>query len=643
MILNTKTVPTIISEGMESTKVNISVKKISQLQSALRDKVYTDKILAPVREICCNAIDEHRKFNIERPVEIGMRYNVDGTCEFYVRDFAKGLSDHDIKNMLYCYIESTKDTSNEANGGFGIGALSPNAYTDTFYTNSYFNGIKTAYVITLDSDEHGLPVGTIINLDSQPTEESGLEVIVPITKGDYHRFAQKIYDFVRFCPSSIVAKIEGEDDLFPKQFSLESIKKDYKFRIYDYSSDNRKNVHYQQGDVIYRSEYSESLRDGKVLVINIPIGRLSLPMSREAFEDTRANQRILEDIKKYIVELEDEDMAVFRNCSVDDLLKDRVEDYFKGQIFTCKKSKIFPNTAQILGDLQKTMFGENTPDFELHEGKVVIGIIPNNKAKDMWRDRLMDYSKEQNKQYWSIVDNPRIQEDVLPQMIKDHFVFKKVKSKFFPLRKAESAGNKMSFVVYEKREHWNTQKDSYTALDLHNHARSKLKLEEAEDLEEAALQMQEQQYPDFKTLNMFTINDRNAYGSRCPYWWTSSQKMREQMKAIGWFILHDAEYTEIFEVLKKIEDKKTEERDLLENCYPRYIDCPVVTKRKIIIPKRLDRARKIKTMLKNMESENSLRGKILKGLSSNYYGPKIDRHELRNILNIRLTTKPVGV
>lgn len=638
MILNTKTVPTIVSEGLEASVMGINTNKIAMLSRILRDSIYSDKIGGIIREYSTNIFDEHKKHIIEKPAEIGIRQE-NGASIFYARDFAKGLSEHDIRNVFGMYLESTKDKTNDLCGQWGIGSKIFLSYTDTFYIISHFEGVKTTYIATLDAGEGGESISKILKVGEEPTKESGIEISAEIKKGDSHKFETKIREFITYCNMSIIGDCPA-GEYIPQKPKLIKTHGDYTFKVFEHGY---KNVIYRMGNITYKTECLDSLNHGTNLVIEIPIGRMTIPVSREAFEETKSNERILKEIQAHIQALEDEDMAGFRNYSVDDLLKDRAEDYFKGQIFTCKKSKIFPNTAQILGDLQKTMFGENTPDFELHEGKIVIGIIPNNKAKDMWRDRLMDYSKEQNKQYWSIVDNPRIQEDVLPQMIKDYFVFKKVKSKFFPLRKAESAGNKMSFVVYEKREHWNTRKDSYTALNLHNDARSKLKLEEAEDLEEAALQMQEQQYPDFKTLNMFTINDRNAYGSKCPYWWTSSQKMRDQMKAIGWFILHDVEYTEIFEVLKKIEDKKTEERDLLENCYPRYIDCPVVTKRKIIIPKRLDRARKIKTMLKNMESENSLRGKILKGLSSDYYGPKIDRHELRNILKLRLTTKPVGV
>ena len=151
MILNTKTVPTIISEGMESTKVSISAQKAAGFQRVLRDYIYTDKILATIRETVCNALDEHRKYSIERPVEAGIRNSTDGNKVFFVRDYAKGLSDYDIKNVMFSYLDSTKDKSNDENGGFGVGAMAPNAYTDTFYVNSHFEGVQTFYIITLNN------------------------------------------------------------------------------------------------------------------------------------------------------------------------------------------------------------------------------------------------------------------------------------------------------------------------------------------------------------------------------------------------------------------------------------------------------------------------------------------------------------
>ena len=264
----------------------------------------------------------------------------------------------------------------------------------------------------------------------------------------------------------------------------------------------------------------------------------------------------------------------------------------------------------------------------------------------MWMDRLMAFSKEQNKQYWSIVDSLDIEHRVLPEMIVQNFVFKKVKSKFFPMKKAETAGKKDSWVVCEQRNgryRYNIHKHEYTALELHNEARKLLQLEEAEDLEEAALQMQDMVYNTTTELHMFTIHSRNDYGSSCPYWWTASQKLRDQLKAVGWFELHTQDYKDIANRLHDIERKKQAERQLVANCYPSYIICGLAAKRKAALPNRIHRAEKISELIHNIKNENSLRGRVLQSFGSNYYAPKMTRHEFRQIMKLSLTNNSLGV
>lgn len=72
----------------------------------LRDKIYSDKILAVVREYLANAIDEHRKFGISRPVEVTLPNSF--SPDFKVRDFGMGLDDEGIRKIFGRYFKSTK-------------------------------------------------------------------------------------------------------------------------------------------------------------------------------------------------------------------------------------------------------------------------------------------------------------------------------------------------------------------------------------------------------------------------------------------------------------------------------------------------------------------------------------------------------
>ena len=70
---------------------------------------------------------------------------------FYVRDYAKGLDESGVRNIFGMYFRSTKSTSNDSVGGFGVGSKAGHCYNDTFFVTSFFEGKKTTYTCMLVS------------------------------------------------------------------------------------------------------------------------------------------------------------------------------------------------------------------------------------------------------------------------------------------------------------------------------------------------------------------------------------------------------------------------------------------------------------------------------------------------------------
>jgi hypothetical protein len=195
----------------------------SKLFSILSDSIYTRKIDAVIRELCCNAFDAHvearqnRKFQVTLPSEFNP--------EFRVRDFGLGLCEGDM-NMYTTYGESTKSGSNAYIGAFGIGAKSPFAYTNTFNVTSYHDGTARAYSMFV---EDGVPRMT--KLGEGPSEEpSGLEVFFSVIPKDIDEFKDKA---ISIC-ALMAEKIEflQVTDRWLAEFDLE-IKK-YNWEIADY-------------------------------------------------------------------------------------------------------------------------------------------------------------------------------------------------------------------------------------------------------------------------------------------------------------------------------------------------------------------------------------------------------------------------
>lgn len=170
----------VIMEGLgKSVTQSISAKNSSRAAYFLRDRIYTDKLKAAICEPVCNAVDEHRKHNVSRPVEILILGK-----EVVIRDFAKGLSDDKLYYVFFQYFESTKDMDNEGIGGFGIGAKAPGAYSDIYYVESYYEGTHSIFVSTVQGYD-----AVVNKIMAAPCDvnDTGIAVRIPYNRDDLKR------------------------------------------------------------------------------------------------------------------------------------------------------------------------------------------------------------------------------------------------------------------------------------------------------------------------------------------------------------------------------------------------------------------------------------------------------------------------
>ena len=150
----------------------------------LGNTVYKNKIGAVIRETSCNAFDSHiaagtplRPFDVHLP-------NIFEPW-FSVRDYGIGLSDKDVRGLYTRYFSSTKSSSNEFIGAFGLGSKSPFAYTDSFSVVSTFDGIKRHYAIF--TNEKGIPHITMLS-EEETADSNGVEVQLQVLQADFDRF-----------------------------------------------------------------------------------------------------------------------------------------------------------------------------------------------------------------------------------------------------------------------------------------------------------------------------------------------------------------------------------------------------------------------------------------------------------------------
>lgn len=179
-----ETRPNIETSG-ELEEQFFSIQDTGMIFDILRNKMYSNPMLAICREISCNARDAHREVGTpEVPVHIHLPNHLE---PFYkIKDFGPGISPDRMSNIFIKYTASTKRVDNVQTGGFGLGAKTPFSYSDTFTILTNFEGMQYNYACFIDETK----VGKLALMSEAPTSEpNGTEIIIPVKNTDFRFFA----------------------------------------------------------------------------------------------------------------------------------------------------------------------------------------------------------------------------------------------------------------------------------------------------------------------------------------------------------------------------------------------------------------------------------------------------------------------
>jgi hypothetical protein len=212
-LTNFNTDEVITSENFDSGDFGITASGLIVVASILRDKLYNDKIMAPIREYCSNAWDAHvmvGKKNIPISITVPSQFNP----VFKVRDFGPGLSESEVADLYTKYGESTKRNTNRAIGSFGIGCKSGFCVSDSFLVISFYNGVRNTYNCYLD--EKGVGKYALMSSDVT-TEENGIEIQIPVDPKKIYEWISKIKSFCTYCtPKPVIVGIDPSQVLTPE-------------------------------------------------------------------------------------------------------------------------------------------------------------------------------------------------------------------------------------------------------------------------------------------------------------------------------------------------------------------------------------------------------------------------------------------
>jgi len=173
------------STGISASN-QFTIAQTSKMFKILSDSLYSDKIMAVIRELATNAYDSHISAGNKNPFSVKLPTAADPN--FSVRDYGTGLSQEDMESLYTTYGASNKNNSNDFVGCLGLGSKSPFAYTKSFTTTSYHNGKQYTYIAAID--DAGVPTLNLIH-STDTNEPNGLEIGFAVKQYDFHEFSQK--------------------------------------------------------------------------------------------------------------------------------------------------------------------------------------------------------------------------------------------------------------------------------------------------------------------------------------------------------------------------------------------------------------------------------------------------------------------
>lgn len=307
-------------------------------------KLYSSPARAVLREYLANAIDAHVEAGGKRPpVEISLPSR-DNDNVLSIRDYGNGMSEEGFTQILSRYGASTKRNSNKLTGGFGLGAKAGFAVGNEFFMTSYQKGKMLKVRIYKVSGGKGYV--EVIDR-AATTEPDGMLVEVTIPAGnvqeisrasliDANFFEAYTSEEIQVSGREITDRYYNTVERFTIDIDEFSLLNTEKFRAlehggnivgwvstapsrtpirviigrvsYEIKWDSAENKYAAENS--YSTKFNSALRElnklERQVVLNIPIGSVELPSSREEItyseRSLRTIQAVSETVKRLISE-----------------------------------------------------------------------------------------------------------------------------------------------------------------------------------------------------------------------------------------------------------------------------------------------------------------------------------------------------
>lgn len=289
----------VLTSGMQTEGFTIEMNRVAF--HALIDGIYSDKISAPLRELSTNARDAHvMNGNADQPFEVTLPSRFDPTLR--IRDYGCSMTDEFVMSVYKTMFASNKRDSNDVAGAFGLGKMTPLAYSQQFQLTCWLDGRQRSYVIFIGAS--GIP--DIAKVYDEPSDDpQGVEVSFAVKDSDIRLFQEKAVPILQgFDPLPVVTN--DSVDLQP----LTPIYSGTGWRLVDIPM---KGIYARQGGVIYPVDpaqisyevigYSSYRWREKIsLILDFDIGELSVTTAREALSYDKTTKKNLDGRMRVVVD-----------------------------------------------------------------------------------------------------------------------------------------------------------------------------------------------------------------------------------------------------------------------------------------------------------------------------------------------------
>ena len=660
----------IASDELESSVMGMDAKGMDMATYFFRDKIYSNKTEAVVREYICNALDENKKFGVTEPVRFGLRSSdTDGKTEFFVRDNAKGLDEDGVRSIFGMYFRSTKSNSNDSIGGFGVGSKAGHAYTDSFNIVSHHNGEKTTYVCALGGGDNGVPVGHIYKMDSEPTKETGIEVNLEVSTNDFpiecYKFMAKSHGNIEFHNGNTVHKAN---------MVMKEVTKDgFVMRVCELGFDGSNKlgynthqvldrIHIKMGDVSYGclKERSGGLLEGFstkenfVASIECPMGSLDIPVSREGIRETPKNTKVIEKATSAFREFLKDEFKEWTEITKPEMLakalrnekSDRVER-LGTKYFHSKFKTLLGDTGNLINNVGNNSLSKVTKLSEVeHDAKTkkpLLVLIPASRTSDYWRDKITHFEKLSGKKYFvykcakwqkNIMDDKAFLEE-----IEKDFTVINPKKLPYPKNSTKTVnGKKVSNKLFAVYRQSNRLQESHDALSLHNHIMGYYGQKEAKTLKLAKKQVSKiLKNLESKSLEWVTLSSEKSTYNSSGYssnFYVGAKALKEGMAELGYLTNHDTKHSKLSADFRDMDSKKLEMNrviQILEAGETKWFS----EKSKKLIKNNARNQERIYKVIKAMKQDvKSLKSLFLQDITGSWYNKfrEVSRDEVRKVL-----------